>query len=299
MKDRPIKGIGLMVFAVFLIITMNMFGKMASALHNPVEIVFWRNLVALVIVLTIIIGARNFSLLRTTRLKDQLVRGISGTIGLGMVFWAYSLMPMADVVAIMFTSGLMTTGLSAIWLREKVGIYRWTAVAFGFIGALITAAPSGQDWDMLGVFVALGAAFIGGSVVSTMLRSLGKTEPALTTVFYFLVIGLAMSFPYVAYAGKMPDVQTFWPLVGCGVAGGLSLILKTQAFRYAEASLLSPIQYTSIIWATLLGWLVWNDLPALNVIIGAAIIIISNVFIVWREQRRSYAKPSTGLTLPE
>lgn len=291
MKDHPLLGIGLMACAVFLIIVMNTFGKMVSGVHTPIDIVFWRNLVAFIIVVGIILTRRDNSLFRTKRLTGQLVRGVGGTIGLGCVFWAYSLLPMADVVAIMFTAGLMTTGLSALLLKERVGPYRWGAVAVGFIGAFVTAAPSGQDWNILGVCVSLAAAFIGGALVSTMLRSLGKTEPALTTVFYFLLIGMAITLPFVVLYGTLPQANTIWPLIGCGTAGGISLILKTQAFRYAEASLLSPIHYTSIIWATLLGWLVFGDFPANNVLIGAGIIILANLFIVWREHR--IAKSST------
>lgn len=282
-----------MATAVFLIIVMNMFARIAAPDHDPVEIVFYRNAVALIMVIAVILFTRNYSLFTTTRIKDQLIRGGAGTVGLGLVFWAYSLMPMADVVAVMFTAGLMTTGMSALWLKEKVGPYRWGAVFFGFIGALIIAAPAGNTWNIEGVFVALAAAFIGGAVVSTMLRSLGKTEPALTTVFYFLLIGIVMTAPYVAVKGHMPTQQSLWPLFWCGLAGGISLIFKTQAFRYAEASLLSPVHYTSIIWATFLGWAVLDEWPTNNIFIGAAVIILSNLVILWREKRdvASVTKP--------
>ena len=287
MKDNPLKGIFLMATAVFLIVTMNMFGKMVGAWHSPIELVFWRNFIALGLVVAIILYKRDTSLFKTKRIKGHLIRSIGGTCGLIMVFWAYALMPMADVVAIMFTAGLMTTGLSAVILKEKVGIYRWSAVVFGFLGALITVSPSGNEWDIHGVLVALGAAFIGGALVSTMLRSLGKTEPALTTVFYFLSVGLFMTLPFVVYAGIFPTSQSIWPIIGCGLAGGISLILKTDAFRYAEASLLSPVHYTAIIWATLMGWFVFHDFPTSNVLIGAGIIIMANVVILIREQQKA------------
>ncbi len=282
MNDSPIKGITIMIGAVFLIVIMNMFAKLVSDSHGPIEIAFWRNLFALILLLAMVAYKRDFEVLKTKRLKGQLLRGSAGTIGLIMVFWSYSLMPMADVVAIMFISGILTTILSATVLKEKVGVLRWSAVVLGFIGAVIAAYPSGDDWNIKGVLVALTAAFIGGAVISMMLRSLGKTERATTTVFYFLIIGLIMTAPYVLWLGKLPDMQTFYYLIACGITGGISLIWKTQAFRYAEASLLSPIPYTSIIWATIIGYLVWNDLPTVNVIIGVFIIISSNLFILWR-----------------
>jgi drug/metabolite transporter (DMT)-like permease len=290
MKDHPIKGIIMMAIAVFLIITMNMFAKMVGNTHTPVEIVFWRNFVALIIVLALMLKTRDISLFKTQRIKEHMVRSIGGTCGLIMVFWAYALMPMADVVAIMFTAGLMTTGLSAFILKEKVGVYRWGAVAFGFLGAFLTVLPSGNEWELKGVIVSLSAAFVGGALVSTMLRSLGKTEPALTTVFYFLTVGIIITLPYVLYAGHFPSYATLWPLIGCGVAGGISLIFKTEAFRYAEASLLSPVHYTSIIWATFMGWVAFGDLPTFNVLAGASIIILANLVIVWREHIKSKAE---------
>jgi drug/metabolite transporter (DMT)-like permease len=290
MKDHPIKGIIMMAIAVFLIITMNMFAKMVGNTHTPVEIVFWRNFVALIIVLALMLKTRDISLFKTQRIKGHMVRSIGGTCGLIMVFWAYALMPMADVVAIMFTAGLMTTGLSAFILKEKVGVYRWGAVAFGFLGAFLTVLPSGNEWELKGVIVSLSAAFVGGALVSTMLRSLGKTEPALTTVFYFLTVGIIITLPYVLYAGHFPSYATLWPLIGCGVAGGISLIFKTEAFRYAEASLLSPVHYTSIIWATFMGWVAFGDLPTFNVLAGASIIILANLVIVWREHIKSKAE---------
>jgi drug/metabolite transporter (DMT)-like permease len=290
MKDHPIKGIIMMAIAVFLIITMNMFAKMVGNTHTPVEIVFWRNFVALIIVLALMLKTRDISLFKTQRIKGHMVRSIGGTCGLIMVFWAYALMPMADVVAIMFTAGLMTTGLSAFILKEKVGVYRWGAVAFGFLGAFLTVLPSGNEWELKGGIVSLSAAFVGGALVSTMLRSLGKTEPALTTVFYFLTVGIIITLPYVLYAGHFPSYATLWPLIGCGVAGGISLIFKTEAFRYAEASLLSPVHYTSIIWATFMGWVAFGDLPTFNVLAGASIIILANLVIVWREHIKSKAE---------
>lgn len=277
----------MMTIAVLLIVVMNMFGKILSETHSPIDIVFWRNAIAFVIVIAIIAMKKDTSLFKTQRFSGHLIRGVGGTIGLACVFWAYSLLPMADVVAIMFTAGLMTTALSAMFLGEKVGPYRWAAVVVGCIGAFITTAPSGEDWNILGVCVSLAAAFIGGALVSTMLRSLGKTEPALTTVFYFLLIGMAITAPFVVFYGTLPTYATALPLIGCGVAGGFSLILKTQAFRYAEASLLSPVHYTAIIWATFLGWFVFNDFPTANVLIGAAIIIAANVVIIVREHRKS------------
>ncbi|PCH99884.1 MAG: hypothetical protein COB76_04710 [Alphaproteobacteria bacterium] len=291
MKDHPIKGISMMLVAVFLIMVMNMFAKLVSDDFTPAEIVFWRGFFAMPIIIGIIAYRKDWALLKTARLKGQIIRGVGGSFGILSVFWAYSLMPMADVVAIMFTAGLMTTALSALWLGEKVGVYRWGAVAIGFIGAVIAANPMDSNFNVEGTLVALAAAFIGGAVVSTMLRSLGKTEPAITTVFYTLVMNSIVSAPFLIVSGThIPSMNAIPILLGVGVAGVISLLFKTQAFRYAEASLLSPIHYTSIIWGVLFGYFIWGDVPAINVLIGATIIITANIVIIWRENKKSKSK---------
>lgn len=285
-KDHPLKGMIYMVIAVFLIIVMSMCAKLISDDLSAPETVFWRGFFAIPLILIIIGYKRNWSLLRTQRLKDQIIRGVGGSFGIISVFWAYSLMPMANTVAIMFTAGLMTTGLAALWLHEKVGVYRWSAVMIGFLGAVIAADPFDSAFNLQGTLVALTAAFIGGALVSTMLRSLGKTENALTTVFYTLVMNSIVAIPFVLFFWRLPELEHLPALLGCAFAGVVSLILKTQAYRYAEASLLSPVHYTSIIWATLFGWLIWNDIPTTNVFIGAGIIISANLVILWRENKK-------------
>lgn len=289
MKDRPTKGIILLAFSVLFAVIMTSMSKVLTSHgeYSPLEIVFWQGFISIAIIVGIIFYRHDARLLKTSRLKDQILRGIVGNGGFIAMYWAYSLMPMTDAATLLLTGGLMATALSAIWLKETVGIYRWAAVGIGFIGAVIAASPSSHahDWQAMGIIAALSAAFLGGGLVNIMLRSIGKTEHALTTAFYTLCCGFAMSLPYVIFKGRVPHADAIWLIIGCGALSACTLILKTQAFRYAEASLLSPVQYTSIIWATFIGWLVFNDLPTSNVIMGATIIISSNIFVLWREHK--------------
>lgn len=286
MIDRPLRGMVLMTLSVFLIIAMNMFAKLVADEHSFIEAVFYRNAVALIAITLLISGQRKFHLFKTERLSAQILRGIAGTLGMCCVFWAYSLMPMAEVTAIMFTGGLITTVMSAIFLKEKVGPYRWAAVIMGFLGAFVIVSPEGSSITPIGATASFMAAFIGGGVVAIMLRSLGKTENAQTTVFYFMAIGTIITAPLAAYYGQLPTIETAPYLIACGLTGVASLLTKTQAYRYAEASLLSPITYTGIIWASLFGWLIWQDWPTQNIWIGAFVIIGSNLFILWREKQK-------------
>ena len=292
MKPSIIKGVGLLSFSLLGTVLMSALSKMLTSgqIFTPIEVVFWQTTVALPLVSIVIYITGGVNRFKTKRFKAQMGRAIPGNCGFLMMYSAYALMPMADVATLLFTGGLMTTFLSALWLKERVGFYRWLAVIIGFIGAAIAAAPSGDDWQFRGIIYALIAAFIGGGVVNIMLRKLGTTEHAMTTTFYTLVCGLLMTAPYTILYGRLPEASIMAILAICGFASAVILIAKTQAFRYAEASLLSPVQYTMIIWAALAGWFIWQDIPTTNVIVGASIIIIANIVILIRENQKAKIK---------
>lgn len=281
-----VKGIGFMTIAVALIAVMNMFSKLATDYHDPVEKVFYRGIVALILVVSIILITKKYDAFKTKRPMGQLARGVAGTVGLGLVYWAYSLMPMTEVTALMFTGGFMTLLISPLILGEKVGPYRWAAVVIGFVGAVIIAQPSSENFNPEGVFASLSAAFVGGALIAVFLRSLGKTDSAFTTVFYFLFIGTVMTTPYMFLYGSWMHPDAVLALLGMGIAGGISLLVKTEAYRHAEASLLSPIHYTAIVWAVIFDLMIWQSTPSVIVIVGASIVIASNLFILWREQSK-------------
>lgn len=287
MQDHPFKGLLFMSVAVFLIATMNVFAKILSDYLDIIEIVFYRNAVGLVFITLLIFALRQENLFRTKRWKAQSIRAVAGTIGVALMFWSYSLMPMAEVTAIMFTGGIMNLILSSIILKENVNVYRWGAVVFGIVGGLIVILPDGTAVTMEGSIVALIAAFVGGAVISIVLRSLGQSEHSYTTVFYFSLIGTVITLPYVLIKSTSIDFDMMMFLLSCGFVGFLSLLVKTYAYCLAESSLLSPIYYAGIIWTTFFGWMIWEDWPTINVFIGAGIIISSNLFILWREHRRS------------
>lgn len=283
-RQKPALGIILYIAAVFLIVVMNGFVKEATQYHSPVEAVFYRGLIAMAILLGYAAYKGKFHIYKTTRLKSHIGRSIAGNIGVVMVYWSYSLMPMADATALLFTAPLLVTVMSALLLKEQVGRYRWLAVIIGFLGVLLISSPSGIDYEGYAIFVVLGAA-CSVALVQIFLRELGKTEDALTTVFYFLAFGITASGIYMIFKGTWPHPAAIIPLIGAGLSSGVQLIIKTQAFRLAEASLLSPFSFTSIVWATLIGWIFWDDLPTITVLLGTAIVIASNLFIIWRETR--------------
>jgi drug/metabolite transporter (DMT)-like permease len=119
-----------------------------------------------------------------------------------------------------------------------------------------------------------------------MLRQLGRTEHALTTVFYFMVTGLILTGAYMPFAEKaIPDISMWLVVVGLGIVGTLALVFKTESYRHADASIIAPIAYTMLIWSAIFDYLIWNYTAGINIWIGATIIILSNLIIIWREHK--------------
>lgn len=275
-------GIILFLLADFFIVAMNAFAKGAAPHHAPVEILFYRSIVAMFFLLAYLALTVRRNVYKTTRIKSHIWRALIGNAGVVLNFQALSLMPMADVTALLFTAPLMVTILAALILKEQVASHRWLAVVAGFAGVLLISHPAGQNLALPGLLAAMGSALCNALVI-LLLRDLGRTEDALTTVFYFLSFGILFSGIYMIFFGHMPYPHTAWLLAGTGIAGGLQLLLKTQAYRIAEASLLSPFTYISLLWATLIGLIFWGSVPTIWTAAGAAIIIASNLFIIWRE----------------
>jgi drug/metabolite transporter (DMT)-like permease len=262
---------------------MNVLSKILVEYLDPVEVTFWRNLVALIVLVPIVLIAGRKALFKTNRLKGQIFRAVVGTVGMVLAVWMFSLLSLAEGVAISFTAPLFVVMLSPFILKEKVGLPRYAAAFIGFAGVLVIAQPwNSVSMNMLGVAVGLGFALMNASVM-LCLRWLGDTEHSVTTVFYFLLIGL------VGTALFMPSLATpipqadWWMVIVLGIIGVASLLLKTESYRWGAAALVAPLSYSLLIWAMLFDWWVWNVVPELNVAFGAFIIIASNGYILWRE----------------
>jgi drug/metabolite transporter (DMT)-like permease len=196
---------------------------------------------------------------------------------------------MAETTVLLFTSSLFRPLLGVIFLHERVGPYRWAAVAVGFVGVVIMANPAGNV-NALGVSVALFAALMHATL-QIILRYLGKFERPETVTFYFLVIGTlvtALPLPFVAVTPTMQEIPL---LLGIGLSGAAAQWLLSTAFHNAPAAIVTVFNYSGIVWATIFGWLIWNDWPLPVVLAGAGVVIASNALVIWRESR---ARTLTG-----
>jgi drug/metabolite transporter (DMT)-like permease len=283
-QDHVVRGMLAAIAAFFMFTVMNVFAKLLSATHSVIEIAFYRNLIACMpfLILVFVLGKRDILVIRS---RPSLVglRAVLGALSLVTTFAAFSLMPMAETTVLLFTSSLFIPVLGVIFLGEMVGPYRWAAVVVGFVGVVIMTSPDGQ-MSALGIAVAIAAALMHATL-QIVLRYLGRFERPETVTFYFLVIGtliMALPLPLVAVTPTVAEVPL---LFGVGLSGALAQWLLSTAFRHAPAAIVTVFNYSGIVWATLFGWLIWNDWPLPTVLLGAGVVIASNGLIIWRESR--------------
>ena len=218
---------------------------------------------------------------RTRHPLAHALRGLVGLASLALYFLAYQLMPLADAYAIGFAAPLFITALSVPLLGEKVGVRRWSAVLVGFAGVLIMVRPGTAVFDAVAL-VPLAAAMLY-ALVAILVRMLSRTEASVTIVVYYalttiLVTGLALPLVWVT-----PDAGDFALLAGLGVVGGCAQLCVTEAFREGELSVVVPFDYSAMVWAVLLGWLLWGELPDLWIWAGMPLVIASGIYIARRE----------------
>lgn len=266
-----------------LLSVMNVVSKILVEYLDPVEVTFWRNLISLGVLIPIILVMGKRHLFHTKRIKGQFFRAVIGTVGMVLAVWMFALLSLAEGVAISFTAPLFVVILSPFILGEKVGLPRFLAAFIGFCGVLIIAQPwSDMTMNMLGVLVGLSFALMNASVM-LCLRWLGDTEHSVTTVFYFLLFGLVGTGLFMPSLATPISHADYWLIAILGIVGLGSLILKTESYRWGSAALVAPLSYSLLLWAIIFDWLIWDKSAGLNVVIGAAIIIGSNAFILWRE----------------
>ena len=283
-KDQVVLGMLAAVGAFLMFTLMNVFAKLLAVRHSVVEIAFYRNLVAFLpfLFIAFALGRREMLVIRS---KPGLVvgRAILGTLSLTTTFYAYSLMPLADTTAFLFASSLIVPVLGIFFLQEEVGIWRWSAIVVGFLGVLIMIRPTGAV-NALGVAVALTATTMH-AVLQTILRHIGKFERPETVTFYFFLIGIvitAIPLPFIAVRPTPHEIP--W-LLGVGASGAAAQFLLSTAFSNAPAAIVTIFNYSGIVWATLFGWLIWDEWPLPLVVLGGTIVVVANLLIVWRESR--------------
>lgn len=251
------------------------------------EILFWRQFGAALLVGAIVLAGPGVASLRTRRVGAHVARTLIGLTAMALTFLTLTLLPLAEATTIGFSMPIFATILGALVLHEPTGWRRWMAVLVGFVGVVIVAQPGvGANGIPLGGALSGITAAAATATVSILLRTIGKTERPLTTVFWFSALStLPLGVVYLFTAQSHPT-YVWLILIAIGFVGGAAQIAMTGALTLGPVSTVVPMDYTALLWATLFGWLVFDTLPKSATWVGAPIIVASGLYIVWREHVR-------------
>lgn len=291
--SRPVLGIVLRVASMACMAAMYALVKMCGDRGVPVfEIIFFRNAFAFLPLGLYIWRTTGFEVLRTRRPIGHLMRSVVGLTGMLCGFSAVQHLPLTEATALQFASPLFMTAMSAVLLSEPVGRHRWAAVIVGFIGVMIMARPIPGQMNVVGVtYGLLSAVGVAGAMVA--IRQIADTERGPTIVFYFTLAGTVLGLVGSWIGGwVIPNGATLALLIAAGVVGGIGQLLLTEALRAAPVGVVAPFDYTQLVWAALLGLLIWGELPHPATIVGSLIVAGSGVYILHRELRRFRADVS-------
>jgi len=287
---QPLRGIMFKVMAVCLFIFMASFIKAASVEVPPGQAVFFRSFFALPVILGwLAMRGELRSGWKTPNPVGHFWRGLLGTSAMGLGFTGLGLLPLPEVTAIGYAAPLLVVVFASMFLNEKVGVYRLSAVLLGMIGVLIVLSPrlsigAGlSTGETLGaVVVLMGAVF--AALAQVFVRKLVQTEDTAAIVFWFSITSAVLALCTLPWGWAMPSVGVAAMLIMAGLLGGLGQIFLTSSYRYADASLVAPFDYASMILALIIGYFVFDEVPTGTMLLGAGIVILAGVLIIWREQ---------------
>lgn len=301
------RGIVLKLISAVLFAVMSALIRYLGVRYPIGEVVFFRSAFAIVpVVLVYAFRGELAAALRTESPFGQASRGALSIVGMFCNFGALARLPLIEANAIGFSSPLIGVALAALVLKERVRIYRWTAVTVGFVGVLVVLAPhlSGDELTLAmasatgvaGVVYALaGSITNAGTMIQT--RHLTKSERTSSIVLYFSAICALSGAVTLPFWWLTPTMSELAVLATIGFLGGLGHIFLTESYRYAAASVVAPFDYTSMVWALVLGYAMFGETPTFMVVLGSAIIAGAGLFVIWREHQLALAKRTAAVVL--
>ena len=283
MRQSATLGTMTMCAGVAFLCTNDAIAKELTTTYSPLQILFLRNIIALPFAIALARWLGGRPALVSYKPLAHFLRGGLWIIAATMFFSSLSMLGLAEATALAFVAPILITALSALVLKETVGPRRWLAVLVGFCGVLIVVRPGSATFQPASL-LALGTAFFYALLMLGS-RLVDARESVWTMLLYLTgssAVLLSFIVPFIWVPVRTEDWLLF---AGVAIFGTAGITMITQAFRMAPASIIAPLDYTALIWASLLGWLFWGDLPDLATYLGAAIIAGSGIFIVLREAR--------------
>jgi drug/metabolite transporter (DMT)-like permease len=293
-RNQIPRGIAYMVASTALFAAINAIVKWELATYPVGEVAFYRALFALVTVFVMIVPRTGIAVFRTRRYFGHLQRGISQFGSMTCMFFAFSMMSLGSAVALSFAAPLFTTLLSIVILKERVGVHRWSALIVGFVGVIIVTEPGAGTFN-LGALFAITNAILSSSV-AIAIRRMSITESTETLTIYQLIIITACTCFLLPFGFIRPTLLDAGALAVAGVGNGIAQYWWTRSLTLAPPSAVVPFNYLSLVWASLLGFAVWGDVPTEHLLVGAIIVVASGLYILWRETVRHDRLRPLGLS---
>ena len=247
------------------------------------EVLFARFFFGLIPILMLVPKNEFKTFYKTTRPKLHAFRAVTGTLAIVALFIALREIPLADVVSLTFGGPIFVTLGSIFFLSEKVGIRRWSAVFIGFIGMLMIVKPAYEELNIYYLFPIIFCIFF--ACVALSIRSLSSTEPNYRIALYFSLLSMVVGLATLPFGWIVPSKSELFLLIFTGIIGSVANILLTVSLRIAEASLVTPTKYLNLVFAILLGYFIWGEIPKVLTLLGAGLIIASSVIIFMRESK--------------
>ncbi len=294
------KGILLKLTTAVLFTVMSALIRYLGAGYPIGQVIFFRSAFAILPVVTVYAWRGELmASLRTERPLGQASRGALAIVAMFCNFGALARLPLIEANAISFTTPLISVALAALILKERVRIYRWSAVTVGFLGVLVVLAPhfSGDELRIVlasatsvagAVYALAGSVCNAGAVIQT--RWLTQSETTSSIVFYFSLICAIAGLATWPLGWVTPTPAEWAALISIGLLGGIAHLLLTESYRYASASVLAPFDYTSMVWALVIGYAFFGEMPTALIVLGSAIIAAAGLFVIWREHQLALAR---------
>ena len=281
-ERNTLLGIGLMLLAMLMFSLNDALGKWLVATYSVGQILLLRSVASLVVMAPFVARSGTKPFRDAPQPRLQALRVLLSTLEIACFYAAVAYMPLADAMTFYLASPVYVTAFSALFLGEKVGAFRWTAVLIGFVGVLIALKPTGDSLSLASGIAVIGSIFYAFlMIVIRHLRETSQVVLATTHAGGALIFGAVLA-PLNWVAVSLPDL----PLLALlGIVSIAAIMMVNQSLRLAAASVVAPYQYTLIVWAILLGYMLFGDVPQWNTLVGAAIIVASGLVIFLREQR--------------
>ncbi|WP_432623814.1 DMT family transporter [Albidovulum sp.] len=292
-EQTPLKGIGFKLISVAVFMAMASLIKATADEVPPGEAVFFRSFFAIPVILVWLYATHEFGAgLRTSNPLGHFWRGLLGTTAMGLGFAGLGLLPLPEVTAIGYAAPLLTVVFAAMFLGEAVRAFRITTVGLGMAGVLIILSPRfsalgagevGTAETLGAVLVLVGAVF--SALAQVFVRKLVMEERTTAIVFYFSVTSACLSLITLPFGWAWPSPSGAAMLVGAGLLGGVGQVFLTSSYRYADASVVAPFEYASMLLALGVGYFVFDEVPTIRVLQGAALVVAAGIAIIWRERQ--------------